>query len=314
MLQKAKFMEGQNQKQNNIIKFLVLIIALLTITCGVLVWQFIEQNKAIQTEVAEKQEVIEEKDAVSQELENLMKDFESLQTNNKELQAEIDQQKEKIAQLLADVEKYKGNTAMMLKYKKETETLRKIMQGYVVTIDSLNQLNIKLNKENTQVKEELSTQKNRYEELNKEKESLTQTVAKASLIALANIKATGINVKSSGKETETNRAKRAEKIKVCFDLQENNIRKAGDVTLYVRIVTPDGKILSEGADESFMFTYDGGIKGVYSAKRTVDYKNQVMTACAYYSCKEGETLPEGRYKADIYLDGTNIGTVNFELK
>ncbi len=307
-------MEGQNQKQNNIIKFLVLIIALLTIACGVLIWQFIEQNKAIQTEVAEKQEVMEEKDAISQELENLMKDFESLQTNNKELQAEIEQQKEKIAQLMADVEKYKGNTAMMLKYKKETETLRKIMQGYVVTIDSLNQLNIKLNKENTQVKEELTTQKNRYEVLNKEKETLTQTVAKASLIALSNIKATGINVKSSGKETETNRAKRAEKIKICFDLQENNIRKPGDVTLYVRIVTPDGKILSEGADDSFMFTYDGGIKGVYSAKKTVDYKNQRMTACAYYSCKEGEVLPEGKYKADVYLDGSNIGTVNFELK
>lgn len=307
-------MDAQNQKQNNIIKFLVLIIALLTITCGVLIWQFIEQNKAIQTEVAEKQEVMEEKDAVTQELENLMKDFESLQTNNKELQAEIEQQKEKITQLLAEVEKYKGNTAMMLKYKKETETLRKIMQGYVVTIDSLNQLNIKLNKENTQVKEELNTQKSKYEELNKVKDDLSQTVAKASLIAVANIKATGVNVKSSGKESETNRAKRAEKIKVCFDLQENNIRKAGDVTLYVRIITPDGKILSEGADESFMFTYDGGIKGVYSAKKTVDYKNQVMTVCAYYSCKEGETLPEGKYIADIYLDGSKIGTVNFELK
>jgi peptidoglycan hydrolase CwlO-like protein len=307
-------MEGQNQKQNNIIKFLVLIIALLTITCGVLIWQFIEQNKAIQTEVAEKQEVMEEKEAVSLELENLMKDFESLQTNNKELQSEINQQKEKIAQLMADVEKYKGNTAMMLKYKKETETLRKIMQGYVVTIDSLNQLNIKLNKENTQVKEELNTQKNKYEELNKEKDNLSQTVAKASLIATSNIKASGVNVKSSGKETETNRAKKSEKIKVCFDLQENTIRKPGSITLYVRIITPDGKILSEGADESYMFTYDGGIKGVYSAKKTVDYNNQLMTACAYYNCKSSEILPEGKYVADIFLDGSKVGTVNFELK
>lgn len=307
-------MEGQNQKQNNIIKFLVLIIALLTITCGVLIWQFIEQNKAIQTEVAEKQEVMEEKDAVSQELENLMKDFESLQTNNKELQAEIDQQKEKIEQLLADVEKYKGNTAMMLKYKKETETLRKIMQGYVVTIDSLNQLNIKLNKENTQVKEELNSQKNRYEELNKVKDNLTQTVAKASLLSTSNIKATGVSVKSSGKETETNRAKKAEKIKVCFDVLENNIRKAGPITVYVRIITPDGKILSEGADESHMFTYDGGIKGVYSAKKTVDYNNQLMTICAYYNAKDSDRLPEGKYVADIFLDETKIGTSNFELK
>lgn len=307
-------MEGKNQKQNNIIKFLVLIIALLTITCGVLIWQFIEQNKVIKTEVAEKQEVMEEKDAVTQELENLMRDFESLQTNNKELQAEIDQQKEKIAQLLEEVEKYKGNTAMMLKYKKETETLRKIMQGYVVTIDSLNQLNIKLNNENTQVKEELSTQKIKYQELNKEKENLSQTVAKASLLSALNIKAIGVSVKSSGKENETNRAKKAEKIKVCFDVLENNIRKPGPITIYIRIITPDGKILSEGADESYMFTYDGGIKGVYSAKKTVDYNNQLMTICAYYNAKDSDKLPEGKYVVDLFLDETRIGTTNFELK
>ncbi|MFN4233342.1 MAG: coiled-coil domain-containing protein [Bacteroidia bacterium] len=307
-------MEVQNQNQNNLIKFLVLIIALLTITCGILIWQFIEQNKAIKTEVAEKQEVIEEKDALTQELENLMKDYESLQTNNKELQAEIDQQKEKIAQLMADVEKYKGNTAMMLKYKKETETLRKIMQGYVVTIDSLNQLNIKLNKENTLVKEELNTQKSKYEELNKVKENLSQTVAKASLLTATNIKATGVSIKSSGKESETNRAKKAEKIKVCFDVLENTIRKPGPITIYVRIITPDGKILSEGADESYMFTYDGGIKGVYSAKKTVDYNNQLMTICAYYNTKESDKLPEGKYVVDLYLDETKIGLANFELK
>jgi DNA repair exonuclease SbcCD ATPase subunit len=307
-------MEAQNQKQNNLIKFLVLIIALLIIACGVLIWQFVEQNKAIQTEVAEKQEIVEEKEAVSQELENLMKDFESLQTNNKELQSEIDQQKDKITQLLADVEKYKGNTAMMLKYKKETETLRKIMQGYVVTIDSLNQLNIKLNKENTQVKEELTSQKNKYEELNKEKDNLTQTVVKASLLKSSNIKSFGIYLKSGGKEVETNRAKKTEKIKICFDVLENNIRKAGAITVFVRIITPDGKILSEGADESYMFTYDGGIKGVYSAKKTVDYNNQLMTICAYYTSKEGEKLPEGKYIAEIYLDETKIGLSPFELK
>jgi predicted nuclease with TOPRIM domain len=307
-------MEGQNQKQNNIIKFLVLIIALLTITCGILIWQFIEQNKAIKTEIAEKQEVIEEKDALTQELENLMKDFESLQTNNKELQAEIEQQKQKIEQLMAEVEKYKGNAAMMVKYKKEAETLRKILQGYVVTIDSLNQLNKKLNKENLEIKEELNLQKNKYEELNKVKEDLSQTVAKASLLSTSNIKATGVSVKTSGKETETNRAKKAEKIKVCFDVLENNIRKAGPITVYVRIITPDGKILSEGADESYMFTYDGGIKGVYSAKKTVDYNNQLMTICTYYNTKDNEKLPEGKYVADIYLDGTRIGSCNFELK
>jgi peptidoglycan hydrolase CwlO-like protein len=303
----------QEQKKSNTNKILVLIIALLTVFCGILVWQYIELNKAVKVEVAEKTEVTEEKDALSLELENMLKEYDNLQSDNQTLQSEMDQQKEKIEQLIKEVEKHKGNTALMIKYKKETETLRKIMHNYVVTIDSLNTANQKLQHENMQVKGELSAQHTKYEELNKEKSTLAQKVENASILQTVGIHASGIQMKSNGKEVETNRAKKSEKIKVCFTLGENRIANKGPKDVYVRILSPEGKVLAEGADDNFMFAFDG-IKGLFSAKRTVEYQNEMITGCAYFNVKEGETLPEGKYIADIYADKTKIGTASFDLK
>lgn len=301
---------GEEQKKSNVNKILVLIIALLVIVCGVLLWQVLEQKKAVDTEVAEKQEVVEEKDALSQELENMLEEYENMQSDNQQLQAEIDQQKEKIAGLLKDLEKHKGNTALMVKYKKETETLRKIMQGFVVTIDSLNTLNQNLTHENTQVKSELGSQKSKYEELNKEKENLNQKVIEASVLSAMAPTATGVYYRSNGKEVDSNKAKKIEKIKTCFDLSANKIAKKGPKDVFVRILSPDGKIMAEGADENYMFSFDG-IKGLFSAKKTIDYQGQRMTVCAYFPSNK---FPEGKYVAEIYADQTKIGDVNFELK
>ncbi|HET6243272.1 MAG: hypothetical protein H0V01_01780 [Bacteroidetes bacterium] len=303
----------QEQKKSNVNKVLILIIALLTVFCGVLVWQYIELNKAVKVEVTEKLEVTEEKDALTVELENMLSEYDNLQSNNQTLQGEMDMQREKIEELLKEVEKNKGNTAMMHKYKKETETLRKIMHNYVVTIDSLNTLNQNLKTENVQAYAKISLQQTKFEELNKEKTNLVQRVENASILSAISAVGTAVTYKSSGKESETNRAKKAEKIKVCFTLGENKIAEKGTREVFVRILSPEGKVLAEGADDNYMFSFDG-IRGLYSAKRNVEYQNEVITGCAYFTVKETEILPSGLYVADIYADKAKIGSVNFELK
>lgn len=309
----AKSPMTQEPKKSNVNKILVVIIAILSVLCGVLFWQFLEQRKAVTTEITEKQAVTEEKDALSQELENMLGQYDALQSDNKQMQSQIDEQKTKIEDLLKEVEKNKGNTALMIKFKKETETLRKIMKGYIATIDSLGRLNENLTNENMSVKNELGKQQNRYEELNREKENLSQTVAKASILSTSGASAVGVFVKGNGKEVESNKAKKIEKIKTCFDLSANNIAKRGPKDVYVRILSPEGKILAEGADDSYMFSFDG-VKGLYSSKKTVDYQNQRMTVCTYFTMPGGNDFPQGKYLAEIFADQTKIGDVSFELK
>ena len=77
--------------------------------------------------------------------------YDTLQTENSMMIAEIAAQRDRIDDLITQVKN--GNWALS-KAKKESETLRSIMKGYIATIDSVNQLNIALTEENLAIKEQ----------------------------------------------------------------------------------------------------------------------------------------------------------------
>lgn len=308
-------MENINQKtpvQNNKNKLFVLLIAFLTIVIGILIWQYIELKRSIDVEVAEKVQHIEEKQALNNELENLMEEYETLQSDNGQLQSEIDDKKVQIEKLLEEAKKYQGDRAMLNKLQKETQTLRTIMKGYVRTIDSLNTLNIALREENSLVKAELGTQKNKYNDLSKEKDNLSGKVKLASQLETTEVLAQAVFYRSGGKEVDTRKAKKAEKFKCCFTVRENKVTPLGNKTFYMRITSPEGKVLAEGADESFTFSFEG-TKGLFSAKKTAEYQGQLMSVCLLYNLKDNEKA-EGKYIVEVFESEAKIGRTTFELK
>src|SRR5690349_10232480 len=109
------------------------------------------------------------------------------------------------------------------------------MQHFVVQIDSLNTMNKKLLAENDSVNTQLNTEKQKSSTLQSEKDKLYQI---GSMIKASGMTVAALNVKSKDKATETTKAKRADKIRIAFKLEENNIAPKGPRTLYVRIVMP----------------------------------------------------------------------------
>ena len=79
----------------------------------------------------------------------MLASYDTLKTDNNQLTTEMEAQKAQIEQLLTQV---KNGNYSLSKAKKEAETLRRIMKGYVATIDSLNQANQLLTAENINVK------------------------------------------------------------------------------------------------------------------------------------------------------------------
>ncbi|HQB79465.1 MAG TPA: hypothetical protein PLJ52_14070, partial [Tenuifilaceae bacterium] len=108
---------------------------------------------------------------------------------------------------------------------------------------------------------------------------------------------------------EVTRARRVEKIRVCFTLNENSIAKAGNREVFLRITGPDEYILAKS--ETDLFNFEGQMI-VFSAKREVDYQNQDVEMCIFYD-NNGELL-KGVYKAALYMDGNLIGNTEFTLK
>lgn len=297
-----------NSKGNKTNKFLVVLIVLLLCFCGYLIWQNLELQKSIETGEIAYTEVFTERNQIQAELEEMLAKYEALETDNQELSAELTAEKEKIEELL---KKAKGKDWTIHQLKKETESLRKIMQGFVVQIDSLNQLNNILTEENKVVKTKLTDEQQKTKELVDKNENLSGIVTVASYLKTQGLTASGIKVKSDNTGKENDRAKKIDKIRTSFTVQKNTITIPGKKWIYVRILTPDGRVLSEKTDDSNKFDFNG-VRGLYSAKKEIDYKNDDMSVTIDWL--KTDEFPVGEYNVEVYADGVDIGKTKFSLK
>lgn len=299
---------NDNRKKSGL---LWVLIGLLAVTNAVTVWMYLKEKKRASSEVVIKEQVIVERENVKEDLLQLQKDYSNLQTNDAVLQAEIEAKKAEIDQLLQDAEKHKGDAYVISKLKKETETLRQIMRGYVRTIDSLGTLNKTLVVEKNNVLKELDNEKGKTTNLSKEKEDLQATVQRGSILSCFNVVAKGVKFKSGGKkEVETTKASRSEKIKVSFSLGENKIAKAGEKTVYVRIVTPDGKEMAKSYDDNYRFTFNKS-SGFFAGKESLNYANMEISGVTY--CEGQGPLVAGNYIIEVSCDGAVIGSTTLRL-
>ena len=300
----------EKKKRGGLLPWLLLIVSL--IGNGILVFMLNQEKQIVVQKEESIKTVFVEKENIQADLVNLKNEYETLHTNNKKLQAEIDEKKAQIEELIKEAEKNKGNKYIIAKLKKETETLRLIMQGYVHTIDSLNTLNKKLIVEKNDVIKKLDEEKNKSTQLTKDKESLQGTIDKASMLSCYAITAQGIDIKKGGKkQSVTNKAKRVDAIKVSYSLGENKISKPGTREVYVRIMTPDGKELAKSYDDNYKFKFDSST-GYYAGKTAIDYANKeigVTTLCE----GDGPFIP-GKYIIEITCDGAVVGQSSITLQ
>lgn len=281
----------------------LVIIGALVIICGLLYWKYTgekQQSQEIQSQLNQ------EKDSIESNLTNLYADYTGLESNNDSLNKELAVERGKIQGLIKQVKSEKAINYQKIKdYQSELGSLRSIMRNYIQQIDSLNTLNQHLIAENVKVREESTMTKMANKELSTQNDELSTKVQKGSVIKARDIVSTPIN--SRGKEVT--RARRVEKIKVCFTLIENEIAQPDLRDAFVRITGPDKFVLTKSETDQFDFN---GEKIVFSAKREVDYQNKDVDLCIFYDNK-GDLLV-GSYEIAVFLDGILIGQSQFLIK
>ena len=199
------------------------------------------------------------------------------------------------------------------KVKKKLDKLRSISQGYLKQIDSLYTVNHELREENQEIRSSYQKEQQKTSTLQKDKEALTEKVTSAAVLKAYKITAMGVRG-SGDKEKEMDKARRVEKVKVCYTLGENPLLSAGAKTVYIRISRPDKLILSQGVGDDYSFNYKGEILQ-YTMRSTVNYQNKAMDVCAYWINRSTkENLPEGVYVVSVYADDFEIGQSSFELR
>ncbi|HAN79494.1 MAG TPA: hypothetical protein DCQ31_17870 [Bacteroidales bacterium] len=284
-------------------------IAVSVVILLALVWALYDRNVQIEKQedlVSELEKTTSDKMEVTHDLKELWNQYESLKTNNDSLNQVLGGEQQRIAGLLEELKNVKySNNAKIEQYKKEIGTLRNIMRSYVVQIDSLNTRNQELIAENYEVKKEFRQERNKNQELSQIADSLNVTVTKASVVKAISLSAMGVN----DRDKENSKARKLDKLKVCFTLAENDIARKGLRDVYIRIAGPDTEVLRLADNDLFSFE---GQELVYSAKRQVNYSGKAQEVCMYF--KPTKELKPGSYVADIFSEGAIIGQVTFVLK
>ncbi len=303
--------EDQNKESKKRGAILWILIALLMGGNGVTVWLYLQEKNKVAEQIIITEKIYVERETLQSDLLALKKEYATLQTNDAAIQKEIDEKKAYIEELLIEAKKHKGDAYIIAKLKKETDTLREIMKGFVRTIDSLGVLNQTLVAEKKHVLKQLDQEKEKITTLNKEKDELKETIVKGSVLTCFNVIAKGVKFKNGGKkESETSKAKRVEKIKVSFTLGENKIAKVGEKTVFIRIITPDGKEMAKNYDDNYKFTFNKS-SGYFAGKETLNYANIEISGVTY--CEGNSEFVPGNYMIEVTCDGAVIGNTTLKL-
>ncbi len=247
-------------------------------------------------------------------LQNLLSTYDTLKYDNQKIKDSIENQKLVINNLILEAEKLqnqkKKDWSRIYKLKKETETLRSIMKGYIHTIDSLNTENINLTNSLNKTNKQLTAVQSENQDIKSENEELQQTVALGAILQTTNFVAQAIRVKNNGKQTETTRASRTNMLKGCFTILENKITTSGNKFIYLKVISPDGKTLPQNKQE--FISIENLEEVEISAKREINYQNQNTDVCVYYEVEA--PIVAGKYQVEIFAENNKIGITSFALK
>jgi len=287
----------QPKKKSAPIAMIFTTVILAAALIFLVVMYFDQKNKMVDMETV----LTQEKDSLQNELRLMVHGYDTLKTDNDSLMANLQREKTRIVQLLK-VEA--SNVQLIKKYRAEIGTMREIMKGYIVQIDSLNTVNQQLVAENIGIKQQITEVQTTNVELEKAKEELTSKVVVASVIQAKDINAVTLNQKRK----ETTRINNIDKLRICFTLRENPIAAAGEKEVFMRVIRPDSLVITTSPDN--LFDYNGN-KLVYSASRLVDYMNQDIEMCIFLD-NTGDFII-GTYSVELYLENNIIGRTTFAL-
>lgn len=245
------------------------------------------------------------------DFQNMLKTYDALIEKDKSKADSLNLQKAKIQSLIDELESNKKMSAQQLyKMKKENETLRNIMRGYVKQIDSLNTLNVKLTSDLDKTSAELTSTKTERDQYRQEAEESAEQVRKGSRLQAYGFTSVGLKMRLNNTTEETNRARNVVQFKSSFTISENPIAKPGNRNVYMQVISPDGKTM-QTRSSNVIQTDQGSLP--FSDSKEINYNNQRIDVTIYYDLK-GETAVKGNYKVKIYCDGSLIGSDSFTLK
>ncbi|MDR2130477.1 MAG: hypothetical protein LBP56_04830 [Odoribacteraceae bacterium] len=251
------------------------------------------------------QVIHEEKEILQQELTELSHGYDGLKSNNDSLNAKLTFEQEKIAGLIGEMKTFRASSyAEINRYKKEVNTLKAIMRGYVVQIDSLGRINKKLLAENSTVKKQMDWVRERNKTLEEKTTRMEETLERAATLSVERFNLSPINTRE-----KTTAIRKCAQLKAGFVITKNVTAKRGARDIYLRVTRPDGNVIIDEGIPAFKYQ---NVELACTARREIVYEGEQLEVSIYWP-NDG-SLVQGKYVADLFSEGQQIGTGEFILK
>jgi hypothetical protein len=300
-----------NQEKKSRRKWLWLsLLLLLFITLVVMVVLYSNSRHSFQQLMDER---VREAVTHQRELDSLTFEFESIKRAYGNLNLQLQGKDSVIQQNIHRINQLIASNTRKDRIIRELEDLRGLKIDYERRLDSLMNINLELTDRNLALKYRVEAEREKNVVLSEEKEEFKRKATLGERIRAYNISANGYRTQGISRESETDRARRTDRIKVCFTIGENLVIPPGDREVYVRVARPDNVILALGSSDTYMFTYQNE-RLQYSMKQVINYQNRPLPVCMHWDkIVDGQAMT-GVYHVSIFFEDQEIGKTSFELR
>lgn len=290
----------ENKQSSSSLKAVIAVLAVLLVGSLVYIFKLSSDTEKVQTVLTT---TVSEKESVLKDLEELKATYDAAIAENTSMSDELIQERDKVVSLMADVKKSKGDLSA---FKTKMNLLQNKMKALMAENEGLKNQNTVLKTQRDSTAVVLNESKKFNEALVGQNDELAKVVEKGSKLTVLNIQSSAYKVRSSGREIETEKARRTNMLKISFTIAGNEIAQSGDKTYYVQVIDSKNNVLGEKKNISF-----DGKDLTYSFTSTVKYENKTVQVSENLP---GKDFVAGTYFINVFDKGELVSKSSFVLK
>lgn len=253
--------------------------------------------------------LLSEKEQVMADLNNMAKQYDAVIGENEIANKDLVAARERIQGLMDSLKISQNSVGSLWRYKKKYLALQEEMDGLLKENDRLKVENelLATSLDSTQI--QLAERSAFTDSLLVQNTELADVVKDAGGLQTVGLKGFGVIERSSGKLIPTERARRSDKIRVCYTVAKNTLADAGDKELYVQIIDPQSNVL--GSNNQVQF--DDQVLN-YSLISRFNYENRNLNICEFIAPEADKKFEKGRYIVNVFNEKALISSSEFTLR
>lgn len=310
----TEFPNSTETKKDNRTLIYGVLVALLLGTWGYIIYDKSKTSEQITTLSSQNTLITTEKDQVRELYNSSLSRLDSLMGENQNLSDSVEGRNTEVGKLKAEIRKIlndkNASAADLSRARKMIKDLNGRIETLAAEVDRLKGENETLVTTNQQITVEKQAVEQTLSLTAHEKDSIAKSLSDtkdvASTLHVSNIAIIPINEKGGGKEKETTTAKRVDKLRINFDLDQNRLADPGEKELYVSITAPDGTPVSIASSGSGNFTTREEGEKFFTSKVNVQYEAGKKVPVSF-DFRQDKPFQKGDYKIEVYHNGFKIG-------